>query len=299
MARVPSCFPVALLELRPETVEALRPPPLCPTLFQRHGARQRSGLLAQHIQVVLQVQPLLLPLEAALMPRHTLSLVPDLDVGSMHFGLDCGCPAAAAPSRSSSAPVTQPLPFTFGNETAARSKPSAGSGRRCSRSIAMRRPDRLLPPGNHPLLSSSLHDGQQQLVELLQVAGLRQRHQVVPAEIARLPLPRRPSRCRARCAELALESAMRPEGDESLRLFSLMSAQNLLHRTLQIVESQDVEDPTKMTGTPTRALPGNACWLACGYARWNEPPLAIDRMQKTYSFCFSPPNSAHASYQST
>lgn len=39
--------------------------------------------------------------------------------------------------------------------------------------------------------------------------------------------------------------------------------------------------------------------LACGYARWNGPPLAIERMQNTYTRCRSPPNSAQASYQST
>src|SRR5947199_2456321 len=81
---------------------------------------------------------------------------------------------------------------------------------------------------------------------MLQVAGHRQRHQIVPAEMPALLfhaalLIAAPGR-----AELALESAMRAEGDESLRLFSLVTAQNLLHRTLQIVESQDGEDPTKI-----------------------------------------------------
>src|ERR1043165_1352541 len=49
-----------------------------------------------------------------------------------------------------------------------------------------------------------------------------------------------------RSAELALEPAVRSEGDETLRLLPLMSPQNLLHRTFQIVEPQQSENSPEM-----------------------------------------------------
>ena len=48
-------FPAALLEIRPELVEALRPATLRPPLLQRRRSRQGAGLLRQHVQIMLQV----------------------------------------------------------------------------------------------------------------------------------------------------------------------------------------------------------------------------------------------------
>ena len=47
-------------------------------------------------------------------------------------------------------------------------------------------------------------------------------------------------------AELALEPPVRPEGNEPLRLFPLVPAQNLLHCTFQIVETQQPENATEV-----------------------------------------------------
>jgi hypothetical protein len=47
-------------------------------------------------------------------------------------------------------------------------------------------------------------------------------------------------------AELALESAVRAEGNEPLCLLPLMPAQNLLHSTLPIVEPQQSENTAEM-----------------------------------------------------
>src|SRR5438309_7280087 len=77
----------ALLQRLPKTIEARRPAPLCPPLLQRGRTRESPGLLGQRLQVVLQVQDLLLPVETAFVSGHTLPLVPDLHVRRVHFGL--------------------------------------------------------------------------------------------------------------------------------------------------------------------------------------------------------------------
>src|SRR5712692_2452133 len=49
-----------------------------------------------------------------------------------------------------------------------------------------------------------------------------------------------------RVAELRLETPVRTETDQPLRLFPLMAAQNLLHRALQVVVAQQLEHATKV-----------------------------------------------------
>src|ERR1017187_9767140 len=70
----------AFADRLPEAVVAGGPAPLCTTLLQSRRSRQRSRLLQQCVQVVLQFQHLLMPPIAALMPSHTTALMPDLHV---------------------------------------------------------------------------------------------------------------------------------------------------------------------------------------------------------------------------
>jgi hypothetical protein len=49
-----------------------------------------------------------------------------------------------------------------------------------------------------------------------------------------------------RCAKVALEAPVRAEGDEACRLLALMAAQDLLHRTLQVVVSEKPKNSTKI-----------------------------------------------------
>ena len=48
-----------------------------------------------------------------------------------------------------------------------------------------------------------------------------------------------------RCAELAVEAPMRPEGDEPRRLFPALTAQDLLYGCLQVVVSELAKHPTE------------------------------------------------------
>ena len=105
---------------------------------------------------------------------------------------------------------------------------------------------------------------------MLQVTGHRQRHQVVPPEVSALLfhaalLIAAPGR-----AELALESAVRAEGDESLCLLPLMAAQNLLHRALQIVETQHPEYPAEIPEGQLVSLQKRLLAGVC-YSRFKTP----------------------------
>src|ERR1700684_2536095 len=76
---------------------------------------------------------------------------------------------------------------------------------------------------------------QQELIQGLPVGNLRHWHHVIPAKIS--PFSFHPALLVAFSggAELRLKSPMRSESDESRRLFSLLSAQNFLYCTLEIV----------------------------------------------------------------
>src|SRR4051794_18432447 len=76
----PFLLALALAQHIPELVVASRPSPLCPALLQRRRAGQRTRLLRQHIQVMLQLEDLLMPFIAALMPSQTPGLMPDLHI---------------------------------------------------------------------------------------------------------------------------------------------------------------------------------------------------------------------------
>src|SRR5580700_1492011 len=88
---------------------------------------------------------------------------------------------------------------------------------------------------------------QQELVQGLPVGNLRDWHHVIPAKIS--PFSFHPALLVAfsGCAELRLEAPMRSKSDESCRLFSLVSAQNLLHCTLQIVIPKSFENSQEIS----------------------------------------------------
>src|SRR5215468_12509963 len=97
----------SLLQSLPETIETAWPGPLCPPLFERCRTAQGSGLLGKRFQVGLQVEDLLLPLEAAFMLRHAFSFMSNLHVGGLPpwpqlSGPDSPAPSAIARSEYSS-----------------------------------------------------------------------------------------------------------------------------------------------------------------------------------------------------
>src|SRR5580692_9301746 len=91
---------------------------------------------------------------------------------------------------------------------------------------------------------------QQELVQGLPVGNLRDWHHVIPAKIS--PFSFHPALLVAfsGCAELRLEAPMRSKSDESCRLFSLVSAHNLLHCTLEIVITTKTEYTPKISKGP-------------------------------------------------
>src|SRR6266545_4046866 len=69
---------------------------------------------------------------------------------------------------------------------------------------------------------------------------------MIPAEVTYFPLHSAFLVAPRWIAELRLESPVRAEGDQACRLLPLMAAQNLLHRTLQVVVAQAPEHPTEI-----------------------------------------------------
>src|SRR5215469_3792907 len=107
MARVPVAFLfVAPVPPRNDR-NCLAQRPFCPPLFERCRTAQGSGLLGKRFQVGLQVEDLLLPLEAAFMLRHAFSFMSNLHVGGLPpwpqlSGPDSPAPSAIARSEYSS-----------------------------------------------------------------------------------------------------------------------------------------------------------------------------------------------------
>src|ERR1019366_7198729 len=82
--------------------------------------------------------------------------------------------------------------------------------------------------------------------QLRQVRDVRNQHQMVAPEVAHFAFHAALLIAPRRIAELRLKTPVRTETDQPLRLFPLMAAQNLLHRTLQVVVAQPLEDATEV-----------------------------------------------------
>src|SRR5881628_1755230 len=86
-----------------------------------------------------------------------------------------------------------------------------------------------------------LRTGHQQQIQLFQIPDFRQRHQMVPPELAPFSFYATLFMPFAWRAKLRLESPVRAESNEPRRLLPLMTPQNLLHRALQVVVTQHAE----------------------------------------------------------
>src|SRR5450759_3357025 len=69
---------------------------------------------------------------------------------------------------------------------------------------------------------------------------------MVSAEVAYLAFHTALLVASRRITELCLKAPVRADGDQTLRLLSLMAAQNLLHRALQVVVAQAAEYATEI-----------------------------------------------------
>src|ERR1700719_884381 len=93
-------------------------------------------------------------------------------------------------------------------------------------------PSLLIPPGFFPQVQ----------VQSLPVGHLWHRHHVIPAKVSPFSFHSALLVPFSGGAELRLEAPMRSEGDESCRLLPLVTPQNLLHRTLQVVIPKSFEN---------------------------------------------------------
>src|SRR5467141_403475 len=110
-------------------------------------------------------------------------------------------------------------------------------------------PDRLGPVADDALFIV-LGSLQQKSIEFFPTAHLRHGHQVVPAKITAFSFDTSLLVALCRCTELRLEPPVRSEGDESRGLLSLVSSQNLFHRTLEVVVTKSFENSRKISERP-------------------------------------------------
>jgi hypothetical protein len=124
--------------------------------------------------------------------------------------------------------------------------------------------------------------GQQQAVELFEVARGGHRDPVVAAEGAHLTLDATLFVALTRRTEAGLEAPVRAERHEARRLLAPEAAQDLLHRGAEVVVPQPAVDAARCWKASWWAS-RNACCVARGYARWNAAPVAMLRGAKTCS----------------
>src|SRR5271163_1252847 len=216
----PACLFVA--SGLPEVIEAGRPAPLCPPLLERCRTRKCPGLLRQCVQVMLQVEYFLLSVEAALVPCHTLSLMPDLHVGRVHLGLHF-----QTDRQRNRIEVGQHLHATTAVHMG---KVHRGQIKAFLEPLQMLllqthpRADRLRPLTNDPLLIL-FGRSQQQCIEFFPAGHVRYRHHMVPAKVSAFSFHATLLVTFGRRTELRFEAPMRSESDESRGLLSLVPAQ--------------------------------------------------------------------------
>src|ERR1700679_3517670 len=88
--------------------------------------------------------------------------------------------------------------------------------------------------------------GQQMAVEIIKIPCMRQRHPVIAPEVAGFALNPTFFVRFPRVAKIAREPPVRAEGDQARGLLAPMALQNLLHRTLQVVVSEQPEDSAEI-----------------------------------------------------
>ena len=83
-------------------------------------------------------------------------------------------------------------------------------------------------------------------VQFFQIAGFRRNHWVPLPEVSALTFDAALLVATSRIAELALKAPVGTEGDEAAVFLPLISMQDLLYRTLQVVVAQRLEDTVKI-----------------------------------------------------
>jgi hypothetical protein len=128
----------------PPRVLVGRPAPAAAPRRERLGAGQRTRLALEDVELVGEIQNLLPAAVTARMPGATSAVVPDLEIGRVGTGPHhrpwpiprrdvSGADRLAGRSGTEEAlacTVMQPLAWTNGNDTSARSKPAAATARR-------------------------------------------------------------------------------------------------------------------------------------------------------------------------
>jgi hypothetical protein len=189
---------------------------------------------------VFQVEDLLLAAVAAFMSRHADTFMPQLDGIGLQPGLNLR--SRRQWNRVAIGSHTHATQSVHRGEAGLRQLKGLCGQRQQMRLLAQhRRAHRFRAPAqNAPLiLPTALL---QVTVQFAQIASFRQRHPVVATEVSAFAFDAALFVAPSRVAELALITPVRPKGDEAAGLLSLISAQDLLHRTRQVVITQEAED---------------------------------------------------------
>src|ERR1035438_625290 len=193
---------------------------------------------------MLQFQHLLVTSKTALMSRHQLPLLPDLNVGRKQSRLHL-----YPRLHRRRVPVRAHLDAALAiylREANLRQLEAFPRQRQQMLALDFHRLAYLHRLACDTPLLVLLAALQQQCVQLRQVLHPRNRHQVVAPEITHFAFDPTLLVAPRRVAEVGLKAPVRTKCYQPLRLFPLVTAQDLLHRALQVVVAQQPEDPTKV-----------------------------------------------------
>src|SRR5438128_9009556 len=232
-------FPQAL----PQTVEAFRPALAFAPLLQRTRSCQCARLALQHVKIVLQIQHLLVAVGTTLVSRPALSLLPNFDIGRQQLH-----PRSSARLQRRGVAVRTRLHTTLAIDHRKANLGQLESLRRQRQQMLALDPHGLAHRvrfARDPTLLVGATSCEQKLVQLFQTLHPRNRHQMIAPEVAHFAFHSALLVSSRRIAELRLKAPVRAEGNEPLSLLPLIPAQNLLHRTLQVVVAQPPKHPAE------------------------------------------------------
>ena len=236
---------VPMNQLLKQPIITLRPQsPLAPR-GEWLRADQRTWLAFQHVEIMFEIEHLLAAFVAALVAGDYSGPHRGSRRGSDKAAPRPSCRAAPAPNRDWSAPARNPSHRRAENTTSTSSKSCSASGSKCARSAIIAAPTARVVAGDlTPFIFVT--GGQQLGVEIIKIPRVRQRHPVIAPEVTGFALNPAFFVRFPRIAKVAREAPVRAEGDEARGLLAPMAAQNLLHRTLQVVVSEQPEDSAKI-----------------------------------------------------
>src|ERR1700712_2411706 len=214
-------------------------------LRQRLGSGKRARLVAQHIEIMLEIQHMLAAAVTAFVAGDQTASMPDLDMQRMHPRFH-SCARARwhrveVGLHRDAALLIHEWEYDIGQVEAFRH-----AWQQVTALLGECGGDGLRAAIQHPRPVSTT-TAQQQHVQRIEVGHAGDRHEMIAPEVAAFALNAALLMPRARRAELGGKPPMRAERHKPNRLLAPIATQDLAHRAGQIVVAQQVEHTAEVS----------------------------------------------------